>query len=458
MVERVIYMSAKGEVYAKAAERFPHSPCVQARVDARSKKARKAQTSRSTSRSTSRGGDSIIDSDFEDSSHGASRGAEVLPESPVAGHSGLPPVITRKGKATTSTRPKKTSTPIGGHGGSEGSNQSLTDFISNPKKRPATTKVPDSPSSKRSKSLCYYQYFGYQILCVVITFYIYVIVGRLHGAGIASEEGTSPGVEESVSISKEDAYTPKRPLEYVDDGTGKFLKAGFCASRGVVHCSHLYLEGFFSPGLAGSVRMNAAGDIEPLTPEGPALNELDDQEAQGIAVGHSYSGSAVLTFFKDEIQQVLHQYPLLARDDPRVRGALEAFERRVMPAYEMHVDSQRKLRSKLPRPEDRVKLDQLKAHLASKEDELQAEVAVLDGINEQMAKLQEQSEAQQRIVDDRKRQVGESVLEVAAQRDLVGKFADPGLRSRLDRQDMNFKTGMVAGLENLIIEAVECPQ
>jgi hypothetical protein len=154
-------MSAESEVYAKAAERFPHSPCVQARVSARSKKARKAQTSRSTSRSTSRGGDSIIDSDFEGSSLGASRGVEVTPESPVGGegsrgsvvsHSGLPPVVTKKGKATASIRPKGTSTPIGGRWGSEGSNPLMADFMPNSKKRPAVTEVPGSPSSKRGES------------------------------------------------------------------------------------------------------------------------------------------------------------------------------------------------------------------------------------------------------------------------------------------------------------------
>jgi chromosome segregation ATPase len=204
--------------------------------------------------------------------------------------------------------------------------------------------------------------------------------------------------------------------------------------------------------------VNAAGEIEPLTPEGPSLTEQDDQEPLGVATEQSSSESDILSFFKEEVQQVLHQYPHLSREDPSVKEALEAFEQSVRPAYKLHVASQQKLRRKLPNPKDRTKLDQLKAHLASKKDDLEAEVAVLNGISERIAKLQEESEAQQRIVAKQRQQVDQFELEVAAQRELVMKSADPGLRSRLETQDMRFKVGMVAILGNLISAAIEDPQ
>jgi len=85
----------------------------------------------------------------------------------------------------------------------------------------------------------------------------------------------------------------------------------------------------------------------------------------------------------------------------------------------MHLPTQQNLKSRLPRPEDRAKLEQMKSQLASKETALQDEITNLDGINAKIAQLQEEYVAHPKIVVKWKRRVDQSTKEVAEQLKLI---------------------------------------
>lgn len=166
-------------------------------------------------------------------------------------------------------------------------------------------------------------------------------------------------------------------------------------------------------------------------------------------------GSDLLDFVQEEIQDVLARHPQLSMEDDSVREALEAFAQEFSGAYARHLAAQQKLREKMPKPAAQEQLERLEGQLTTEEAAFWKESSVVKSLSDEIARLQRVCEGHQKSLENRNQQMDRIQEEIAEQRELVRKSADPRLRSRLEERDTRFRQGMVVFLQDRISEVAD---